>query len=268
MLDLGLYFHCFSFQRCWNVVGIRLWIYKHAICQLLVRTSVITRSGMQMKFQSVNSIFEVRLADRGRRKIIRNVLFHSDLPVKFQNFFASGISLENIEGALVTFLFRMENFQLKPQVHCWQDLGSQKRRSEKKRARRRDGVHDQSWFAHCWVHALQYQSLIHWNENEENYRKKCLWCEKIGDFPASHGGITEETKPTDLCSLAWITLRGAPGGQLQSFGNLSNQWLLGEFQICGFFFGTRWRFLRTWHIKRCEEKKKHINFFRFLLRGV
>lgn len=71
-----------------------------------------------MKSQSVNSIFEVRLADRGRRKIIRNVLFHSDLTVKFQHFLAAGISLENIEGALVTVFFRMENFQLKPQVHC------------------------------------------------------------------------------------------------------------------------------------------------------
>ena len=47
----------------------------------------MTRSGMQMKFQSVSSIFEVRLADRGRRKTIRIVLFHSELTVKFQHFF-------------------------------------------------------------------------------------------------------------------------------------------------------------------------------------
>lgn len=78
----------------------------------------MTRSGMQMKFQSVSSIFEVRLTDRGRRKTIRNVQLHSQLTVKFQHFLASGISLENIEGALVTVFFRMENLQLKPQVHC------------------------------------------------------------------------------------------------------------------------------------------------------
>ena len=47
----------------------------------------MTCLGMQMKFQSVNSIIEVRLTARGRRKTIRIVLFHSELTVKFQHFF-------------------------------------------------------------------------------------------------------------------------------------------------------------------------------------
>lgn len=64
-----------------------------------------------------------------------------------------------------------------------------------------------------------------------------------------HVGSTGETKPTDLCSLASITLRGAPGGQLQSFGNLSNQSLLGEFQICGFFF---WHEMTFFEDMTCE----------------
>ena len=142
----------------------------------------MTRSGMQLKFQS--SIVEIRLFDRveGRQKEYEISVF---ILIWLWNFIIFWRQESPSRTSKVHWSHPVVAWKISAicQLHHWQDTGSQKRRSEKKRARRRGDGHGNidvrllsPWFAVFISYSLEFM---------HGYpRKKRVWYQKLGDFPS------------------------------------------------------------------------------------